>query len=77
LVELRRLLRYIEVNRVIKASRLATLVWEVSQVLENLGMPPIPGIPRDPHTTSDVLGAVDMILECLKGVYDFGHDSWD
>jgi hypothetical protein len=27
--------------------------------------------------TDDVLGVVDMILECVKGAYDFDHDPWD
>jgi hypothetical protein len=44
-VELRRLLQDIEVNRVIEAVWLVTLVRDVSKVLEDLGMPPIQGIP--------------------------------
>jgi hypothetical protein len=45
-IELRRLLWDVKVDRVIEASLLATLVRDVSQVLENLGMPPILGSPR-------------------------------
>jgi hypothetical protein len=44
-IELQRLLREVEVDRVVVAGRLATLVRDVSQVLENLCMPPISGIP--------------------------------
>jgi hypothetical protein len=53
------------------------LVREVSEVLENLGLPPIPGIPWDPCTVSDVLAAVDVILELVKEAYDSGHGPWD
>jgi hypothetical protein len=62
-VKLRQLLQDIKADCVIEAGRLATLVSEVSQVLENLGMPPILRIPRDPHTTSHVMEA-----------YNSGHD---
>jgi hypothetical protein len=41
-------------------------VRDVSKVLEDLGMPPFQGFPRDPHMTSDVLEAVDVILEWLE-----------
>jgi hypothetical protein len=51
------------VDHVIEASQLAALVGGVSQVLENLGMPPISGIPQNLCMASDVLGAVDVILE--------------
>jgi hypothetical protein len=44
-IKLWRLLRDFEVDRVIKAGWLATLVRDVSQVLANLGTPPIPEIP--------------------------------
>jgi hypothetical protein len=44
-IELRRPLQDVEVDHVTEAGWLATLVREVSLVLENLGMPPIPGIP--------------------------------
>jgi hypothetical protein len=55
-VELQRLLRDVEVDRVVEAGRLATLVRDVSQVMENLSMPPISGIPRDARMASDTLG---------------------
>jgi hypothetical protein len=76
-IELRWLLQDIKVDRITEAGRLGALVREVSQVLENLGMPPIPGIPRDPRTVSDVLEAMDVILECVKEAYDSGHGPCD
>jgi hypothetical protein len=72
-VELLWLLQDIETDRIGKAGRMAGLVREVSQVLENLGLPPIPGIPRDPRMAGDVLQAVDVILERVKEAYDSGH----
>jgi hypothetical protein len=45
LVELQRLLQDAEVDYVIEACRLVTLVRDVSKVLEDHGMSPIPGIP--------------------------------
>jgi hypothetical protein len=41
-------------------------VRDVSKVMENLGMPPIPGITQDLRTAGDVLEAVDFILEHLQ-----------
>jgi hypothetical protein len=41
-IELRRLLQDVEMDRITEAGQLATLVREVSQVLENLGIRPIP-----------------------------------
>jgi hypothetical protein len=72
-IELRRLLQDAEVDRVVEAGWLATLVRDVSKVLEDLGMPPIPEIPWDLCMASDVLETVDVILECLKEAYDFGY----
>jgi hypothetical protein len=57
-VELRWLLWDVEADHAIEASHLATLVGDVSYILENLGMPPISGIPRDPCTANDILGVV-------------------
>jgi hypothetical protein len=54
-IELWRFLQDSEVDRVIEAGRLAFLVRDVSKVLTDLGTSPIPGIPRDPRTTDDVL----------------------
>jgi hypothetical protein len=48
-----------------------TLVRDVSKVLEDLVMSLIPWIPRDPCTASDVLGAVHVILECVKEAFVF------
>jgi hypothetical protein len=56
---------------------LATLVRDVSKVLEDLGMSPIPEIPRDPHTAGDILGVVEVILEHIKEAYDSAHGPWD
>jgi hypothetical protein len=53
------------------------LVRDVSKVLQDLGMPIIPEIPQDPCMTSDILEAVDVILEHLKETYDSGHDPWE
>jgi hypothetical protein len=65
------------VARVTEAGRLAILVRDASKVLVDLGLPPIPGIPRDPRTTDDVLEAAGTILECLQEAYTSGHDPWD
>jgi hypothetical protein len=54
----------------------STLVRDVSKVLKDLGMPPIPGIPRDPCTAGDVLEVVDVILEHLQEAYASDHDPW-
>jgi hypothetical protein len=77
LIELRGLLQDAEVECVIEASRLATLVRDVSKVLEDFGMSRIPGIPQDPCTAGDVLGVVDVILERVKAACDSGHGPWD
>jgi hypothetical protein len=53
------------------------LVRHVSKVLVDLGMPPIPRIPRDPHTAGDVLEVVGIILERLWETYASGHGPWD
>jgi hypothetical protein len=76
-IELRWLLQDVKEVHVVEPSRLAALVGDMSQVLENLVMPPIPRISRDLHMASDFLGAVDVILECMKETYDSGHDPWD
>jgi hypothetical protein len=72
-IELRQLLWDIKGNHAIEDSWLAAQVGDVSQVLENLGMPPILGMPWDPRTASDVLGVVDVILDCVKEAYDSSH----
>jgi hypothetical protein len=66
-----------EVDHIIEAGWLATLVRDVSKVLEDLGMFPISGIPLYRCTVGDILGAVDIILECMKEAYDLDHDPWD
>jgi hypothetical protein len=62
-IELRRLLQDAEVDHVTEAGWLAILARDVSKVLVDLGMPPIPGIPRDPRMTDNILEAMDVILE--------------
>jgi alpha-D-ribose 1-methylphosphonate 5-phosphate C-P lyase len=74
LIELSGILRDTEVDRIVEFGQLATQVRDVSKVLEDLGMSPIPRIPRDPCTFDDVLGVVDVILEDVKEAYDSGHD---
>jgi hypothetical protein len=49
----------------------------MSKVLQDLAMPPIPEIPRDPRTVGDIMEAVDVILERMKETYDSGHDPWE
>jgi hypothetical protein len=72
-IELWSLLQDTEVDHVVEAGRLATLVRDVSMVLMDLGMAPIPGIPRDPHTVGNVLEAMDIILEHLSDANASGH----
>jgi hypothetical protein len=54
-----------------------TLVSDVSNVLVDLGTTPIPEITWDPHTATDILEVVDVILELLKEAYNFDHEPWD
>jgi hypothetical protein len=77
IVEPRRLLQDIEVDRVIEDGGLATLVRDVPKVLVHLGMPPIPEIPRDTRMAGDIPEAVDVILECLQEAYASGPGPWD
>jgi hypothetical protein len=76
-IELWRFLQDVETDHITEAGRLATFMREVSQVLENLGLPPILRIPQDPCKASDVLRVVDVILECVKEAYDSSHSPWD
>jgi hypothetical protein len=76
-VEPRRHLKEAEVERIDKARRLAILVRGASKVLVDLGIPPIPGIPQDPHTADDILEAAGTILEHLWEAYASSHDPWD
>jgi hypothetical protein len=77
LVELWRHLEEAEMERVIEAGRLANLVWDISKVLVDLGMPPIPGFPQDPRIASSILEAAGTILEHLWEDHVSGHDPWD
>jgi hypothetical protein len=74
LVDLHGLLWDAEVDHVIEVGRLVTLVRDVSKVLEDLGMSPIPEITRDPRMASDILGAVDIILKHVKDAYAYTSD---
>jgi hypothetical protein len=65
------------VEHVIEAGRLAILVGDISKVLVDLGMPPIPGITQDPHTTGDIFDAMGTILECLQEAYTSNHGPFD
>jgi hypothetical protein len=76
-VKLRRLLQDTEEDHVDEAGHLAILVRQASQVLVDLGMPPILGIPWDLRTFGDVLEAVDVILERLWEAYASCHAPWD
>jgi hypothetical protein len=77
LIELWRLLQDAEADRFAEVGRLAILVRDVSKVLVDLGMPPIPGIPWNLCMTGNLLGAVDIILEHLRKAYTSDHDPWD
>jgi hypothetical protein len=76
-IELQRLLHDTNVDRIIEVGRLATLVRDVSMVLVDLAMPPIPKIPRDPRTTGGILKVMDVILEHLQEAYASNHGPWD
>jgi hypothetical protein len=51
------------VDRFTEAGWLAILVRDISIILVDLGMPPIPVIPRDPITAREDMEAVDVISE--------------
>jgi hypothetical protein len=53
-IELCKLLHDTKMDRIVKANRLETMVRGVSKVLEDLGMSPIPEIPRDRCMADDV-----------------------
>jgi hypothetical protein len=73
-IELQRLLQDAEADCIVEAERLVTLVRDMSKVLEDLGMPPILGIPWDPRMANDILEVVDVILEHLQEAYASGHN---
>jgi hypothetical protein len=76
-VKLQKLLKDVEVGHVTEAEWLAILARDVSKDQVDLGMPPIPRIPQDPHTVSDVLMVVGIILERLQEAYTSGNGPWD
>jgi hypothetical protein len=53
------------VERLTEVGRLAVLMRDVSKALVDLGMPPILGIPWDPHMAGNILEVVGTILERL------------
>jgi hypothetical protein len=59
------------VDRVAEAERLVILAGDISKDLMDLGMSPIPGIPRDPCAAGDILEVADVILEPLREAYSF------
>jgi hypothetical protein len=76
-IELRMLLQDTEVERVTEVGRLVILVRDVSEVLVDLGIPPILGIPRDLRMVGDILEMVGVILEHLQEAYASSHGPWD
>jgi hypothetical protein len=75
-IELLMLLQDTEVERVTEAGRQVILVRDVSEVLVDLGIPPILGIPRDLCMVGDVLEMVGVILEHLQEAYASSHGPW-
>jgi hypothetical protein len=67
LVELQWHLEEADVEHVAEVGRLAILVGDISKVLVDLGMPPIPRIVLDPCVADDVLEAMGTILERMRG----------
>jgi hypothetical protein len=65
------------IEHVAKAGWLAILVRDVSEVMADLGMPPISRIPWDPCVADDILEVVGIILECLREAYASSHDTLD
>jgi hypothetical protein len=73
-IKLQSLLEDTEVDHITEAGWLAILARDVAKVLVDLGKPPIPGIPRDPHMPGNILVVVDIILERLREAYASGND---
>jgi hypothetical protein len=73
-IKLKKLLKEAEVGCVSEVRRLTILVRDVSKVLVDLGMPPIPRIPRDPRMVDDILEAVGVILERMQEAYASSHN---
>jgi hypothetical protein len=65
LIKLWRCLKEVEVECIAMVGRLAILVRDISMVLVDLGMLPIPGIPWDLHAANDILEVASTILEHL------------
>jgi hypothetical protein len=76
-IELRWLLWDIEADRAVEANRLCFHGEGCVLGSREYGYALSPEDPQDPCMTGDVLGAVDVIQERVKGAYDSGHDPWD
>jgi hypothetical protein len=63
LVDLHWCLKEAMVEHTAEVGWLAVLVRNVSNVLVDLGMPPIPRLPQDPRAAGDILEVVGTILE--------------
>jgi hypothetical protein len=62
---------------IVEAGLLAVLVGDISKVMVDLGVPPIPMIPHDPGRGSDILEAMGTILEWLREAHASSHGPWD
>jgi hypothetical protein len=58
----------------VTAGWLAGLVGDISKVLVDLSMSPIPRIPQGPSNDIDILEIVGTVLELLREAYAFSTD---
>jgi hypothetical protein len=65
------------VEFITEARRLTILVRDVSKVLVDPGIPPIPGIPWDMCMAGNLLEAVGVISDYPQEAYATGHGPWD
>jgi hypothetical protein len=65
------------VVRIAEAGKLAVLVGDISKVMVDLCMPPIPRIHKDPGRASDILEIVGTVPGCLREAYTSGTGPWD
>jgi hypothetical protein len=77
LVELWRCLEEAKVEHVAEARQWAILVGEFSDVLVDLGMPPISRIPQNLRVADNILEAAGTISEYLWEAYASDHGPWD
>jgi hypothetical protein len=52
-------------------------VGDISKVLVDLGMHPIPRIPQDPARVSDIMEAVGTVLERMQESYTSDAGPWE